>query len=123
MFQRPWTVVGRAGILLKTLHRIVRSRSLNPIRWCMIAGVNLHKFLWVSTSPAQPRTYLAGTEVLDPQYREYPADITQEDRIRYFEPVAVTDAEGRATGWLKPYVPGVRPTSSHPPVAADLRVA
>jgi hypothetical protein len=104
MFRRPWTVVGRVSILAKALRRIGRCRSLNPIRWYVMAATNFHCFLWSSPSPRQPRTYLAGSEVLDPQYSEYP-DITQEDRVRYFEPVALTDAEGHAAEWLKPYVP------------------
>lgn len=49
IFRRPWTVVGRAGILLKTFRRLVRARSLNPIRWYFSASANLplsHGFLW-----------------------------------------------------------------------------
>ena len=105
LFQRPWTVVGRVGIVVKTLRRLVRSRTLNPIRWYIIAGANLHCFAWSKGSPSRAKTYFAGTEVLDPQYFEYPADLSNEDRRRYFEPITVTDDRGQPVEWLKQYVP------------------
>jgi len=105
MFRRPWTVVGRFGILVKTLRRILRSRSLDPIRWYVIAAANLHCFVWSRTSPALPRTYLAGTDTLDPQYFERPSDLSEEDRERYFEPIVLTDCNRNPTEWLRPYVP------------------
>ncbi len=105
MFRRPWTVVSRGMILLKTLRRIVRSGSLNPVHWYVLAGANLHCFVWSHASRCQRRTYIAGEETLDPQYFEHPDDLTEEDRKRYFDPIALTDAEGRAVDWLKPYIP------------------
>lgn len=105
LFRRPWAIVGRWGILWKTLRRIVRSGSWDPIRWYVIAAANLHCFVWSRTSPSQGRTYRAGDNALDPQYFERPADLSEEDRERYFEPVALTDGQGRPMDWLKPYVP------------------
>jgi hypothetical protein len=105
MFRRPWTVVSRLRILVKTLRRIVRARTLNPVRWYVIASANFHCFIWSNATPAQPRTYIAGTDTLDPQYFERPADLSDEDRIRFFDPIALTDAEGGPAEWLKPYVP------------------
>jgi hypothetical protein len=107
MFRRPWTVVARTGILVKTLRRIVRARSLNPVRWYVIAGANLHCFVWSSATPSQARTYVAGDDTLDPQYFERPDDLSEADRIRYFDPVQLTDAGGRTAEWLLPYVPAV----------------
>jgi hypothetical protein len=107
MFRRPWTVVARFGIVVKTLRRIIRAGSLNPIRWYIIAGANFHCFIWSSATPSQARTYRAGDDTLDPQYFERPADLTEADRIRYFEPVTLTDAAGRAAEWLRPYEPPV----------------
>ena len=104
LFRRPWTIVSRFSILMKTLRRIVRSGTFDPIHWWILAAANLHCFVWSSTSPAQQRTYLAGSELLDPQYAEYPSDITSEDYKRYFEPVALTDADGRPVDWLTPYM-------------------
>ena len=104
MFRRPWTVVSRAGIIRKTLRRLIRAGSLNPVRWYFSASANLHCFLWSRGTPSQPRSYLAGSDTLDPQYYERPDDLSAEDRATYFDPIYLTDAGGGATGWLKPYV-------------------
>jgi len=114
MFRRPWTVVGRLSVLAKTLRRIMRSGTYDPIRWYIIASSNLHCFVWARTSPAKQRTYLAGNEVLDPQYDEYPPDISKEDYKRYFEPIALTDETGGPVDWLKPYVPQPRKRARAP---------
>lgn len=108
LFRRPWTVVSRLTILLKTLRRISRCGSYDPIHWYIIAAANLHCFVWSSTSPAKARTYLAGSELLDPQYEEVPADLEPADYKRYFEPIALTDASGGPADWLRPYVPQLR---------------
>ncbi|MGZ5003335.1 MAG: B12-binding domain-containing radical SAM protein [Chthoniobacterales bacterium] len=105
LFRRPWEIVSRFTILKKTLRRIARSGSLDPFHWYIIAAANLHCFVWSSTSPAKTRTYIAGTEVLDPQYDERPDDLSEADYRRYFEPVEIIDAHGHAADWLKPYIP------------------
>jgi hypothetical protein len=51
------------------------------------------------------RNYVGGRDILDPQYDDYPADISPADKQKYFDPVLVTDAEGRATPWLERYRP------------------
>ena len=98
MFRRPWTVVGRLGILAKTLRRLVRARSLNPVRWYIIASANFHCFIWSSETPSAPRTYVAGDDTLDPQYFERPDDLSEADRVRYFDPVTLTDGDGPGGG-------------------------
>jgi pyruvate-formate lyase-activating enzyme len=105
MFRRPWTVVGRADILLKTFRRLARARSLNPIRWYFSASANLHCFLWSRATPSQPRSYLAGSDTLDPQYFERPDDLTEQDRVKYFDPIYLTDPAGGPTDWLKRSMP------------------
>jgi len=105
LFRRPWTIVSRFSILMKTLRRIIHSGTYDPIHWYIIAAANLHCFVWSSTSPAKARTYLAGSELLDPQYEEFPADISPEDYKHYFEPIVVTDESGGPADWLKRYVP------------------
>ena len=45
---------------------------------------------------------------LDPQYFERPPDLSEADRIRYFDPIQLTDASGRPAEWLLPYVPAAR---------------
>jgi len=108
LFRRPWTIVSRFTILMKTLRRIARSGTFDPIHWYILAAANLHCFVWSSTSPAQQRTYLAGSELLDPQYAERPADVSDEDYKHYFEPIALTDESGGPVDWLRPYVPQAR---------------
>lgn len=56
-------------------------------------------------SKAVKRNYIGGREVLDPQYRDYPANIAAEDKRVYFDPIMVTDGEGRAAPWLERYWP------------------
>jgi hypothetical protein len=104
-------LVRRATIVWKTVGRIVRAGSFNPIRWYLIGASNLHAFVWSSVSTSAVRTYLAGSDVLDPQYFERPQDLTEVDRTRYFEPIYLTDPEGRPSEWLSPYIPRAR---SHP---------
>jgi hypothetical protein len=116
LFRRPWVIVGRWGILFKTLRRIARSGSWDPIRWYVIAAANLHCFVWSRTSPSMGRTYRAGDNALDPQYLERPADISREDVERYFEPIALTDEQGGPAEWLKPYLPA--PKRKARPLAA-----
>lgn len=62
LFRKPWLVVGRAGIVIKTLRRIARSGTLNPVRWFFVASANLHCFVWSHAEICAPRTYLAGSE-------------------------------------------------------------
>ncbi len=102
LFRRPWEVVGRFGILTKTIRRLFRCGTLNPVRWYFIAAANLHCFLWSRAEISADRTYLAGTDALDPQYFECPADLAEEDRKRYFDPIFVTDADGEPAAWLRP---------------------
>ena len=115
IFRRPWKLVRRSTVLWKTVRRIARTRSLNPIRWYVIGASNLHAFVWSSVSTSAVRTYLAGSDVLDPQYSEQPEDLTEADRKRYFEPIYLTDADGRPSEWLKPYVPPSRSRSTPDP--------
>jgi hypothetical protein len=117
MFRRPWEVAGRLRILIKTVRRIARSAAINPVRWYIIAAANLHCFVWSSYSPAQPRTYLAGTDSLDPQYFERPSDLTDSDRERYFDPIALTDHAGRPVEWLRSYLPAATGKRSRPAFA------
>jgi hypothetical protein len=87
------------------VRRIVNARTLNPVRWYVIASANFHCFIWSRATPARPRTYIAGTDTLDPQYFERPAGLSEADRVRYFEPIFLTDEHGAAAPWLRPYMP------------------
>ena len=81
-----------------------RSGTLNPIRWYFMSAANLHCFVWSRGTPSQPRSYLAGSDTLDPQYFERPDDLSDQDRATYFDPIYLTDAAGGPSDWLKPYL-------------------
>jgi radical SAM superfamily enzyme YgiQ (UPF0313 family) len=103
---RPAQLMGRWRLLWSTLCRIRNSGSLNPLFWYLIAGGNFRIFsIARGYQNAARRTYLGGRDELDPQYREFPPDITEEDRKRYFEPTMITDAAGGLAPWLQPYAP------------------
>ena len=119
VFRTPWKLVSRRRILWKTLRRIVRAGSLNPIRWYLIAAANLHAFVWSKASTTATRTYLAGTDSLDPQYFERPADLTATDRARYFDPIFLTDCNGGAVDWLRAYAPAERARQPAPARAVE----
>jgi hypothetical protein len=104
IFRRPWQVVSRTAIITKTLRRILRSGTLNPIRWYVIASANLHCFLWSRAELSARRSYRAATDTLDPQYFERPQDLSEADLRRYFDPIVLTDSDGRPAEWLLPYV-------------------
>ncbi len=118
IFRRPWEIVGRRGVIMKTIRRIARSGTFNPIRWFFIASANFHCFIWSRAEICAPRTYLAGTETLDPQYFERPEDLSDSDRERYFEPIALTDAAGAPAEWLAPYLTRRTPGRAKPTVGS-----
>ena len=116
LFRRPWEIVSRRVVLRKILHRVLAARTLNPIYWYVLAVSSLHCFVWARAYPSRCQTYLAGEDVLDPQYSEHLGEIAEPDRERYFKPVALTDADGRPVPWLQAYT---APGYSTPTVAID----
>jgi len=54
-------------------------------------------------SKVAKRNYIGGLEILDPQYYDFPSNITVEDKEKYFEPIMVTNACGHVAAWLEPY--------------------
>jgi hypothetical protein len=99
-------VVGRIGIVLKTLRRLVRSKSLNPIRWYFMSA---REFALLSFGLAERRLRLGRT------WREAtrwirnisnaPTDLSDHDCAAYFDPIYLTGANGEPSDWLKPYLP------------------
>jgi radical SAM superfamily enzyme YgiQ (UPF0313 family) len=112
VFRRPWEIIGRRAIARKIVRRLLTSRTLNPIDWYIRVASSMHCFAWARAYPSRRHTYIAGEDVLDPQYGEYPFEISQEDRSRYFEPIAITDASGAPTEWLRPYLDQYRSRSA-----------
>jgi hypothetical protein len=104
LFRRPWEIVSRRAVLSKILRRILVARSLNPIYWYVLAASSLHCFVWARAYPSRRRSYLAGEDVLDPQYTERLAEVADDDREQYFKPVTLTDANGLPAPWLQPYI-------------------
>lgn len=105
LLRRPWAVISFWSVAAATIRRIRNSRRLNPLHWYMIASSNLRIFGWARAYPSARRSYMAGEAVLDPQYSEYPADISHLDWQKYFAPITLTDSEGRMSEWLRPYLP------------------
>lgn len=102
MSLNPARMASWGKMLRSNLWRILRCGRLDPIHWYTLASTHLHSY-WVARHAATRRsTYLPG-EVLDPQYSEFPADITPEERRRYFEPIMITTPEGEMADWLRPY--------------------
>jgi len=116
LFRRLWEIVSRRAVLRKVLRRIVAARTLNPVYWYVLAASSLHCFVWARAYPSRRRSYLAGEDVLDPQYSECLGEVADEDRERYFEPIALTDADGQPMRWLQAYM---APGYLSPAVTAD----
>lgn len=110
LFRRPWEIISRRAVLNKILRRVLGARTLNPVYWYVLAASSLHCFVWARAYPSRRQNYLAGEDVLDPQYEECPEHVTEDDRERYFKPVELTDCHGRPMPWLKAYLP-VRTTT------------
>jgi hypothetical protein len=81
----------------------------------MSAQKSILSFFGARATPSRRVTYQAGEAVLDPQYAQHPADLSAEDRARYFDPVLLTDATCAPAEWLRPYLGDAE---SPPPAAA-----
>ncbi len=87
------------NVLKKTLKYIFRYRMFHPVRMYMVYRANTRPFRRRRTTTL--RTYIGGRDILDPQYLDLPVDISEEDRIKYFEPTKVTDENGELAPWLR----------------------
>jgi hopanoid C-2 methylase len=103
--RRPASLVSRRRVILGTLKRIWNSNTFNPVQWYLIWATNFRTFIWAQSYPSSRRSYIAGEDMLDPQYFEHPEGISAEDWRMYFEPIQVTDDQGRLSAWLQPYAP------------------
>jgi radical SAM superfamily enzyme YgiQ (UPF0313 family) len=97
----PAKLVSRWRMIWSTVCRIHNAGRLNPFHWYIICASNFRFFRFAREyQSAAPRSYLAGNDPLDPQYLEFPADISEHDRALYFDPVKITDARGELAQWL-----------------------
>ena len=100
----PGRLVDRRHLLWSTLCRLRNLRRWNPLLWYLVYANNFRLFLLAkSYRGADQRSYLAGVDPLDPQYSEYPPEISAEDKARYFDPIRLTDERGELAEWLAPY--------------------
>lgn len=104
---RPASLISPWRLLWSTFCRIRNARALNPLLWYVMVASNFRIFSFARRyRRAVSRTYLGGKDSLDPQYREYPPDLTEDERCRYFDPIMITDAVGGLAEWLRAYAPG-----------------
>jgi radical SAM superfamily enzyme YgiQ (UPF0313 family) len=111
---RPWTLVKWWRLLYSLALRLMKCGTRDPVRWLILTGSTLHSFRWSLSSPSARTTYFAGDDMLDVQYSEYPDDISEKDWQLYFEPIRMTDSEGRLTPWLEAYRPQARVKAKNP---------
>jgi hypothetical protein len=110
-----WRIVPRYLVLWNVLRRMVRAHRLDPWGWFLAIRSSWRIMAKAgSYSTARPRNYLGGEDLLDPQYFEYPADVSQADIERYFQPILLTESDGRVADWLLPYYKHVPSNSTYP---------
>lgn len=98
--------ISSSSLLRSTLSCILDSRTLHPFFWHVFYATNFRAVeLARAYQRGSERTYVAGSDILDPQYREFPDPLSDEDYLTYFAPVRVLDSEGGIAPWLEPYVP------------------
>ncbi|MEW2545922.1 radical SAM protein [Streptomyces sp. NPDC047002] len=119
LFKRTADLVPARRLTAKSLRALLAPGGGRPFPRLVAFGANRRVLRLTRRTPdTVPRTYLGGTEVLDPQYASCPQDISAEDRERYFEPVTVTDADGNLAPWLEPYRPRPRRSRALPVTTA-----
>jgi radical SAM superfamily enzyme YgiQ (UPF0313 family) len=119
--RRPWTLMAWWRVLWSLIQRVLKCGRFDPLHWLVLSGSSLHCYLWSFAAPAVRTTYFAGDDVLDPQFSEYPRNISIEDWQRYFEPILLTDSEGKLAHWLHAYYPAAqRPRNKRPDLSERL---
>lgn len=109
IFRRPHTLISRRRMWINYLKRawLLRRASL----FAQIAHYGAHFRMYAlarNRKTARTETYITGSERLDLGYELYPGDISAEDKARYFDPILVTDPEGKALAWLRQGAPPER---------------
>ncbi len=118
IFGAPELYMSRWNLVRRFVGHVLRHGWRRPASiYLFIDNRSRLKRLGRKHAKHRKRTYMGGTDILDPQYGDYPADIAEADRLKYFEPLKVTDETGALAAWLRPFAPasraGARPT---PPV-------
>ncbi|MEJ2058847.1 MAG: hypothetical protein P8X39_13540, partial [Desulfofustis sp.] len=98
--------ISSSRLIRSTLSCIVDSRTLHPFFWHVFYATNFRAVrLARAYQRGSERSYIAGTDILDPQYQEYDNSIGDGDYQTYFTPIRVLDQNRRPAAWLKPYTP------------------
>ncbi len=98
--------ISASRLLRSTLSCIVDSRTLHPFFWHVFYATNFRAAaLARAYQRGAERSYIAGSDILDPQYREYDMSISDGDYETYFTPVRILDQNGSLAAWLTPYMP------------------
>lgn len=98
--------ISSRSLLRSTFECIVDSRTLHPFFWHVFYSTNFRAVeLAKAYQRGKERSYIAGTDILDPQYSEYHSLMSDEDFKTYFAPTQVLDKNGEIAHWLRPYVP------------------
>lgn len=98
--------ISSRSLLRSTFECIIDSRTLHPFFWHVFYSTNFRAVeLAKAYQRGKERSYIAGTDILDPQYSEYHPLMSNEDFRTYFAPIQVLDENGEIAHWLKPYVP------------------
>ncbi|QKV80727.1 radical SAM protein [Amycolatopsis sp. Hca4] len=98
----PAALIGRRELARKARKGVLKSHGYQPIA-TLASMVNSHRVLRLSRRSAEDpgRSYLGGDDVLDPQYTWLPADLSEPDRRRFFDPIRITEADGSPAPWLQ----------------------
>lgn len=101
LFKRTDTLASRRALLSKSLRAGWVARGQPPLQHVFTLGANTRALrLRRRRSQHVHRNYIGGQDILDPQYGDFPRDISADDRARFFEPIFVTDGDGRPEPWL-----------------------
>jgi hypothetical protein len=105
VFNNLGSLVSRSYMIKKTFRYMWRYK----VRWLAklyaVYKNNIRPFsIYNPTKDYKGRTYIGGTDILDPQYYMYPSDISREDHDKYFSPIMATDSRGNPAPWLKKYL-------------------
>ena len=101
----PHKLISKMAIFKKTIKYIIDFKIKLPHKWYIVYRNNIRPYQLFKQKKGSPvRNYIGGTDILDPQYDEYPDDITDKDKKLFFDPIMVTDSKGDLENWLKDYV-------------------
>jgi len=98
--------ISASSLLRSTLSCIVDSRTFHPFFWHVFYSTNFRAVqLAKAYQRGSERTYVAGSDILDPQYLEYDKSMSKDDYQRYFAPVKILNQNGGLEPWLESYIP------------------